>query len=163
MKTSEFHQPGVDNRETETNHHNESPTFDEKRENWKTRKNMKIMRGLGSHRGNDIHLFGRRNLIAPDSLPTVRSQSITSKCEYSVLSFSSFIKKIFFKLDTGGISKVTVASSKAWLWKKKKSNRRKAGAKGFFQKEKNNGTYHQTLQSMRESDTIDHFSIWLHK
>ena len=33
MKNSEFHQPGVDNRETETNHHNESPTFDEKREN----------------------------------------------------------------------------------------------------------------------------------
>ena len=34
---------GFDNRETETNHNNESPTFDEEREDREIRENMRIM------------------------------------------------------------------------------------------------------------------------
>ena len=39
----EFQQVGVDNRKTETNRNDESPTFDEVREDRKIRENMRIM------------------------------------------------------------------------------------------------------------------------
>ena len=45
MEISKF---GVDNRETETNHNDESPTFDEEREDRKVRENMRIM-SISSH------------------------------------------------------------------------------------------------------------------
>ena len=41
MKISEFQQVEVDNRETGTNRNDESPTFDERRENRKMRENMR--------------------------------------------------------------------------------------------------------------------------
>ena len=40
---SKFQQVGVDNRETEINHNDELPTFDEEREGRKIRENMRIM------------------------------------------------------------------------------------------------------------------------
>ena len=43
MEISKLQQVGVDNRETETNHNNESPTFDKEREHREIRKNMRIM------------------------------------------------------------------------------------------------------------------------
>ena len=43
MEILKFQQVGVDNRETETNHNDESPTFDEGREDRETRENMRIM------------------------------------------------------------------------------------------------------------------------
>ena len=43
MEISKFHQVGVDNRETETNHKDESPTFDEEGEDQEIRENMRIM------------------------------------------------------------------------------------------------------------------------
>ena len=45
--------------------------------------------------------------------------------------------------------------------KRKKSKRRKACAKGFFQDGKNKGTYHQTLQNMHVSDREDRFSYMI--
>ena len=43
MEISKFQQVGVDNRETETNHNDESPTFDEEMEDREIRENMRIM------------------------------------------------------------------------------------------------------------------------
>ena len=43
IKISKLQQVGVDSRETETNHINESPTFDEEREDGAIRENMRIM------------------------------------------------------------------------------------------------------------------------
>ena len=43
MEISKFLQAGVDNRETEKNHNDESHTFDEEREDQEIRENMKIM------------------------------------------------------------------------------------------------------------------------
>ena len=43
MEISKFQQVGVDNRETETNHNQELPTFDEEREDRENRENMRIM------------------------------------------------------------------------------------------------------------------------
>ena len=43
MEISKFQQIGDDNRETETNHNDESPTFDEEREDREIRESMKIM------------------------------------------------------------------------------------------------------------------------
>ena len=43
MEISKFQQVGVDNRETETNYNDESPTFDEEREDREIRENMRIM------------------------------------------------------------------------------------------------------------------------
>ena len=40
---SKFQQVGVDNRKTETNRNDESPTFDEEREYRKVTENMRIM------------------------------------------------------------------------------------------------------------------------
>ena len=48
MEISKFHQVGVDNRETETNHKDESPTFDEEGEDQEIRENMRIM-SISSH------------------------------------------------------------------------------------------------------------------
>ena len=69
---------------------------------------------LGSHHGGDIRCLGRQNLVAPDSSTKVRCHSIPTNCKHSALIFLSIIKKIFFKLSTGNISKETVAGSKAW-------------------------------------------------
>ena len=43
MEISKFQQVGVDNREIETNHNDESPTFDEEREHREIRENMRTM------------------------------------------------------------------------------------------------------------------------
>ena len=43
MKSSKFQQVGADNRKTETNRNDESPTFDQEREYRKVRENMRIM------------------------------------------------------------------------------------------------------------------------
>ena len=43
MEISKFQQVGVDNRKTETNRSDESPTFDEEREGREIRENMRIM------------------------------------------------------------------------------------------------------------------------
>ena len=67
---------------------------------------------LGSHHGRDIRCLGRQNLVAPDSSTKVRCHSILTNCKHSALIFPSIIKKIFFKLSTGNISKETVAGSK---------------------------------------------------
>ena len=40
---SKFQQAGVDNIKTETNRNDESPAFDEERENRKIRENMRIV------------------------------------------------------------------------------------------------------------------------
>ena len=47
MEISKFQEVGVDNRETETNHNDESPTFDEEKEDREIRENMKII-SIGS-------------------------------------------------------------------------------------------------------------------
>ena len=47
MEISKFQEVGVDNRETETNHNDESPTFDEEKEDRQIRENMKII-SIGS-------------------------------------------------------------------------------------------------------------------
>ena len=61
---------------------------------------------LGSHRSDDIHRLGRRNLVASDSSPKVRCQSISTTCVHSVLN-SLFSPKQFF-ISIGDISKVIV-------------------------------------------------------
>ena len=43
MEISKFQQVGDNNRKTETNRNDESPTFDEKKEDRKIRENMRIM------------------------------------------------------------------------------------------------------------------------
>ena len=43
MEISKFQQVGVDNRKTERNRSDESPTFDEERESREIRENMRIM------------------------------------------------------------------------------------------------------------------------
>ena len=50
---------------------------------------------LGSHRGDDIHRLGRRNLAAPDSAPKFCHQSITTTCAHSVLNSSSSVKRFY--------------------------------------------------------------------
>ena len=47
MEISKFQEVGVGNRETETNHYNESPTFDEEKEDREIRENMQII-SIGS-------------------------------------------------------------------------------------------------------------------
>ena len=59
---------------------------------------------IGFHRGDDIHRLGRRNLVASDSSPKGRRQSIPTTCRHSVLN--SFRQKGFISI--GGISKVIV-------------------------------------------------------
>ena len=54
---------------------------------------------LGSHRGDDIHRFRRRNLVASDSSPKVRRQSIHTTCAHSVLdSLIIFYKNVLLVL-----------------------------------------------------------------
>ena len=55
---------------------------------------------LGSHRGDHICRLGQQNLIALDLSPEVRRHRIASNCPHSVLSSSSFIKWVVFKLST---------------------------------------------------------------
>ena len=43
MEISKFQDIGVDSRETETNHNDESPTFDEGKEDREIRENMRII------------------------------------------------------------------------------------------------------------------------
>ena len=43
MEISKFQHIGADNRETETNHNDESPTFNDEREGQEIRENMRIM------------------------------------------------------------------------------------------------------------------------
>ena len=43
IEISKFQQAGVDNREIETNHNDESPTFDEEREHREIRENIRTM------------------------------------------------------------------------------------------------------------------------
>ena len=50
---------------------------------------------LGSHRGDDIHRLGRRNLVASDSSPKLRFQSIPTTCTHSVLNSSSSTKRFY--------------------------------------------------------------------
>ena len=47
---------------------------------------------LGSHRGDDIHRLGRRDLVASHSSPKVRCQSMPTTCAYSVVNSSSSAK-----------------------------------------------------------------------
>ena len=47
MEISKFQEAGVDNRETETNHNDESPKFDEEKEDRQIREHMKII-SIGS-------------------------------------------------------------------------------------------------------------------
>ena len=42
MEISKFQEVGIDNRETETNHKDESPMFDEEKEDREIRENMEI-------------------------------------------------------------------------------------------------------------------------
>ena len=60
---------------------------------------------LASHRGDDIHRLGRRNLVASDSSPKVCRQSILTNCTHSVLN-SHLLQKAFISIDD--ISKVIV-------------------------------------------------------
>ena len=55
---------------------------------------------LGSHRGDHICCLGRGNLIASDSSPKVRCQSIATNCAHSMLNSSPYIKWFFFILST---------------------------------------------------------------
>ena len=55
---------------------------------------------FGFHRGDHICRLGRRNLIALDSSPKVCRQSIPTDCPHSVLSSSSFLEWVIFKLST---------------------------------------------------------------
>ena len=55
---------------------------------------------LGSHRGDHICRLGWRNLIALDSSPKVRRQSIPTNCPRSVLRSTPFIRWFFIKLST---------------------------------------------------------------
>ena len=50
---------------------------------------------LGSHRGDDIHRLGRRNLVASDSSPKVCRQSFPTTCAHSVLNSSSSTKRFY--------------------------------------------------------------------
>ena len=50
---------------------------------------------LGSHGGNQICHIGQQNLIASDSSPRVRCQSIPTNCPHSVLGFIAFYKMGF--------------------------------------------------------------------
>ena len=50
---------------------------------------------LGPHRGDDIHLLGRWNLVASDSSPKVRRQSIPTTCAHSVLNSLSSTKRFY--------------------------------------------------------------------
>ena len=50
---------------------------------------------LASHRGDDIHRLGRRNLVASDLSPKVRCQSIPMTCAHSVLKSSSSTKEFY--------------------------------------------------------------------
>ena len=43
MEISKFQQTGADNREIETNHNDDLPTFDEERKDREIRENMRIM------------------------------------------------------------------------------------------------------------------------
>ena len=60
---------------------------------------------LGSHHSDDFHRLGRRNLVAWDSSPKVRCQSIPTTCAHSVLNSSSSTKR-FIRI--GDISKVII-------------------------------------------------------
>ena len=52
---------------------------------------------LGYHRGDEIHRFGRKNLIVSDSLPKVCCQSIPTNYSHSMLRSSFFMKSVFLK------------------------------------------------------------------
>ena len=52
---------------------------------------------LGSHRGDDIHRLGRRNLVASDSSPKVCRQSIPTSCMHSS-KLIVFFKKVLVVL-----------------------------------------------------------------
>ena len=73
---------------------------------------------LGSHRGDDIHRLGQRNLVASDSSPKVRRQSIPTTFAHSVLNSSSSTKRLY--ISTGDISKVIVVRWWSMAIKKKK-------------------------------------------
>ena len=54
-----------------------APNFPSYQKGWTKRiQAIAMLLQLGFHSGNDIHHLGRRNLIAPDSSPKVRRQSI---------------------------------------------------------------------------------------
>ena len=55
---------------------------------------------LGSHRNNHICRLGPQNLIASDSSPKVRRQSISTNCPHSMLISLLFIRWVFLKFST---------------------------------------------------------------
>ena len=66
MEISKFQQVGVVNRKTETNRNNESPSFDEEREDEEIRENMRIMR-----------ISSRSILSANYHVPTIHHMSVS--------------------------------------------------------------------------------------
>ena len=50
---------------------------------------------LGFHPGNDIHRPRRANLVASNSSPKVRRQSVPTTCAHSVLNSSSSTKRFY--------------------------------------------------------------------
>ena len=71
---------------------------------------------LGSHRGDDIHRLGRRNLVASDSSPKARRQSISTNCAHSVLNLSSSTGSF---ISTGDISNAVLVKWESMAIKKK--------------------------------------------
>ena len=71
---------------------------------------------LGSHRGDDIHRLGRRNLVASDSSPKVRRKSISTTCAHLVLNLSSSTGSF---ISTGDISKAVLVKWESMAIKKK--------------------------------------------
>ena len=67
MEILKFEEAGVDNRETERNHNDESPAFDEEREDREIRENMRIMSISSRHILSSI--FSCANLLSCVSFP----------------------------------------------------------------------------------------------
>ena len=132
---------------------------------------------LGSHRGDDIHRLGRLNLVASDSSPKVRHQSIPFTFAHSVLYSTPSTKRLYISI--GDISKVIVVKwwsmaikkkklrkcffhtilLNVWRQSRKKYKRRKVWDKALFQEKENKGAFHQTLQNIRVSDREAHFKF----
>ena len=51
---------------------------------------------LGSHHDDDIHQLGQRNLVIPDSLPKVFSQSIPTTCAHLGLNSLYSTKRFYY-------------------------------------------------------------------
>ena len=63
---------------------------------------------LSSHHGDDIHCLERWNLISSNTSPKIPRQGVPTSCARSVLSSSSSIEWLSFKVNIGDISKVIV-------------------------------------------------------